>query len=141
MGRVKLSLPDEFCYLTVIPVRITDLNYGNHLANDKLLGIIHEARVRFFSSFNCSEMDIFGNGIIQSDSVIIYKGQAFYGDSLSIQIGVADIHKYGCDIYYKISNVYSKSIIAEAKTGILFFDYEKQKIALTPFEFVEKFKK
>ncbi|WP_255669390.1 hypothetical protein [Myroides oncorhynchi] len=43
MARVKLNLPTEFIFETKIPVRITDLNYGNHLGNDKLLSISHAA--------------------------------------------------------------------------------------------------
>ena len=47
MPRVKVALPATFPFRTEIPVRITDLNYGGHLGNDALLGLLHEARVHF----------------------------------------------------------------------------------------------
>ncbi|HEX8659636.1 MAG TPA: thioesterase family protein, partial [Hymenobacter sp.] len=50
MARVKVALPDTFSFTTELPVRITDLNYGGHLGNDALLGILHEARVHFLRS-------------------------------------------------------------------------------------------
>ncbi|MCF7792182.1 MAG: thioesterase family protein [Victivallales bacterium] len=135
MARVKLQLPEKFIFSTEIPVRITDLNYGNHLANDKLLGIIHETRVRFLESIGCTEMDVYGAGIILSDSVVIYKGQGFYNDLLKVEIAVSDIHKFGCDIFYKLTNTNSGVELARAKTGILFFNYEKQKLMSTPDKF------
>jgi acyl-CoA thioester hydrolase len=40
MARVKLDLPDNFTFTTEMPIRLTDLNYGNHLGNAQLLGMI-----------------------------------------------------------------------------------------------------
>jgi hypothetical protein len=45
MPRLKLELPAGFPFRTTLTVRVTDLNYGNHLGNDALLGLLHEARV------------------------------------------------------------------------------------------------
>jgi acyl-CoA thioester hydrolase len=139
MARTKLHLPSKFTFTTEIPVRLTDLNYGNHLGNAQLLGIIHEARMQHLNSFGCTEIDIFGVGIVVSDSVVIYKNQGFYKDLLKIESAISDIHKYGCDFYYRITNKNKNIEIAKAKTGILFFDYKKQKLALTPTEFKNKF--
>ena len=135
MARVKLDLPDNFTFTTEIPIRISDLNYGNHLGNTQLLGLIHEARVRHLNSFGCSEKDIFGIGLVVSDSVIIYKNQGFHKDVIKIESAVTDLHKYGCDFYFRLTNKKSRIEIARAKTGILFYNYEKQKLALTPIEF------
>ena len=46
MARVKLELPAQFNFRTNIPIRIQDLNYGNHVGNDAILSIMHEARLR-----------------------------------------------------------------------------------------------
>lgn len=56
MARLKLILPESFLFSTTIAVRITDLNYGNHLANDKVLSILHEARMQFFQHYGYSEV-------------------------------------------------------------------------------------
>jgi acyl-CoA thioester hydrolase len=141
MARIRLDLPDKFTFTTEIPIRLADINYGNHLGNAQLLGIIHEARVQFLNSFDCSEKDIFGVGLVVSDSVIIYKNQGFYKDVLKVESAILDVHKYGCDFYFKITNKVSGIEIARSKTGILFFDYEKQKLALTPKKFTYMFSK
>ena len=50
MARIKIDLPESFSYSTLFAVRITDLNYGAHVGNDKVLSFLHEVRVRFLVS-------------------------------------------------------------------------------------------
>jgi len=137
MSRIKLNMPDTYLFSTQIPVRITDLNYGNHLGNDALLSIVHEARVRFLASYNYTEADIEGIGIMMADVVIIYKYQGFYGDHLTIQVGIDDISKKSCDFYYRITNQ-SEKVVALCKTAIVFYDYHRQKPAPVPEKFLQK---
>ena len=137
MARIKINLPDKFIFSTEIPIRINDINYGGHLGNDSILSIVHEARVRFLNKFGYSELDVEGCGIIMSDSAIVYKSEGHYGDVLKIEVTVDDFGKFGCDFIYRISNKETSKEIARAKTGIVFFDYEKKKMVEVP----EKFKK
>ena len=51
MARIKLDLPERFPFSTELRVRITDVNYGGHMGNDSLLGLLHEARVRFLEHY------------------------------------------------------------------------------------------
>jgi acyl-CoA thioesterase FadM len=137
MPRIKIDLPDKFIFKTEIQIRITDINYGGHLGNDSLLSIIHEARMRFLKQFGYSESNIEGNGIIMIDAGVQYKSEGFYGDELLIEIAVNEFTGIGCDFVYRISNRNTLKEIALAKTGIVFFNYEKRKTAPVP----EKFKK
>jgi YbgC/YbaW family acyl-CoA thioester hydrolase len=130
-------MPETYLFSTKIPIRITDLNYGNHLGNDALLSILHESRVRFLNSLGYSEGDIEGIGIMMADVVIIYKFQGFYGDILKIEIGIDDISKKSCDFYYRITNQQEK-VVAICKTAIVFYDYQSQKPAAIPERFVRK---
>lgn len=130
MARIKLDFSDKFLFSTIIPVRITDLNYGNHLANDKVLSIIHEARIQFFQHYDYSELDFAGVSVIMGDVAIEYKNQAFYGDELLIEIGVQDFSRVSFDIIYKIST--KDKLIAKAKTGIVTFDYQQNKVVEVP---------
>jgi YbgC/YbaW family acyl-CoA thioester hydrolase len=137
MSRTKLDMPENFIFSTSIDVRITDINYGNHLGNDSLLSIIHEARMRFLNSLGYSEIDVEGAGIMMADVVIIYKSQSFYGDRLKIEINVADISRKSCDLCYRITKKEDK-IVALAKTAIVFFDYQQQKPVRIPEGFISK---
>ncbi len=133
MNRVKLDLPDKPHFTAVIPVRITDVNYGGHVGNDSLLSILHEARVQFLQAFGFSELNIGGTGIIMSDAVLIYKGEVFYGDSLEIDVGIANAESHSADITYRV--VCKGREVVRAKTGIVFFDYSGRKIVSMPPEF------
>ncbi|MFV0140212.1 thioesterase family protein [Empedobacter falsenii] len=130
MSRLKLILPESFLFSTTIAVRITDLNYGNHLANDKVLSILHEARMQFFQHYGYSELDFAGVSVIMGDVAIEYKNQAFYGDQLLIEISVQDFSRVSFDIVYKIST--KDKLIAKAKTGIVTFDYKNNKVVEVP---------
>ena len=133
MARVKVALPDTFSCTTEIPVRITDLNYGGHLGNDALLGILHEARVQFLRSLGMeNDYDPVSKlGLIMVDAAVEYKGEAFHGDVLHINMAAADPNKYGFDVVYHVHNQAGKEI-ARAKTGMLCFDYNVRKLRLLP---------
>jgi YbgC/YbaW family acyl-CoA thioester hydrolase len=137
MARIKLQMPENFLFTTQISVRITDINYGNHLGNDSLLSIIHEARMRFLKSMNYSEDNVEGMGIMLADAAIVYKSQAFYGDELTIEIGVGEISKKSCDLYYRITKTDDK-VVALSKTSIVFYDYQSQKPVRIPNGFLRK---
>ncbi len=128
MARVKVNLPETFLFSSTLPVRITDLNYGAHLGNDALLGLLHEARVQFLLHLGRPEVDrTTGRGHIMADVAIEYKGEAFHADTLRVDMAVMDPHKYGFDIVYQVWNQEQREI-ARAKTGMLAFDYTTRKL-------------
>ncbi len=140
MARTKLILPDNFKFSTQLEVRITDINYGGHLGNDSVLGMIHEARLRFLADKGFSEQDIDGVGIIMTDSIIIYSSEGFYGDRLRIDVAVDEILNTGCDIYYRFVNISNQKVIVKAKTNIVFYNYTSKKVVRTPGIFLNAFK-
>jgi acyl-CoA thioesterase FadM len=140
VARIELNLPDNFSFSTDVRVRISDINYGNHLGNDALLSLVHEARLQFLQSRGFSELDIDGCGLILTDAVIVYKSQGFHGDLLTILAAVDDFNKYGCDFFFKVIQKNSGKEVARAKTGIVFFDYNRQKMAPVPAAFLDAFR-
>ena len=137
--RVQLQFPEAFSFQTEILVRVTDLNYGNHLGNDALLSMLHEARVQFLQNLGYSELNVEGAGMIMADVAIIYKGEGFYGDKLTIKVTAAELSKYGFELYYHVLNQHGKEI-AQAKTGMLCFNYETRKLMSLPEKAAEKLK-
>jgi acyl-CoA thioester hydrolase len=132
MARIRLTLPEHFSFQTEIPVRVTDLNYGNHLGNHALLGLIHEARMQFLAAKRVTELSFFGASLIMSDSAIEYKGEAFYGDLLRFEIASGEWSRVGFELYYRVSKDDGKTIIAVAKTGMVCFDYTLRKVIAVP---------
>lgn len=138
MGRVTLDLPDEFTFKTQLDVRVTEINYGNHVGNDRMVSLLHEARLRFLREYGFAEFNIGGIGIIVTDLVVCFKSESFVGDVLTFHVGVTDFNKYGCDIIYKVENEAQEKLVAKAKTGIVFFDYDERKVSRIPRIFFEK---
>ena len=139
MARVKLDLPEKFDFVTEMPVRITDINYGRHLGNDALLAFIHEARVRYLQSRGLSELDVGGCGLIMVDAVLVYKAQAAYGDMLSIEVTTQDFAPLGCDFVFRVTNPKNGKEVARAKTGVVCFDYSLNKLVPCPEKFLAAF--
>lgn len=135
MARIKIEMPEHYTFSTELSIRISDINYGGHLSNDAVLSMVHEARIRFLDYYHYTELDVEGVGIIMTDSAIVYRAEGFYGEQVQIDVAVGDFNKYGCDIYYLLSNKKTAKEIAHAKTGIVFFDYDQRKVVPVPAQF------
>ena len=131
MARIKIELPEKKLCVIELAVRISDINYGNHLGNDSLVSILHDARMQWLRSLNYTELNIDGTGLIMSDLSVEYTAESFYGDKLTITIFVDDISAAGFDLYYSITNQNDLSI-AKAKTGMVCYNYEKKKVVSIP---------
>lgn len=141
MTRVKIELPDQFPFTTLIPVRITDINYGGHVGNDTILSVIHEARMQFLRHYGYTEMNFSGTGMIMSDVMIEFKHELFYGDIISASVAMTDISKVSFAFYYKFEKMTTDHpvIIAIARTGMVCYNYEAKKIAPVPEEIKVQF--
>lgn len=141
MGRIKIELPDQTpAFEAEIPIRITDLNYGNHLGNDKVLSIVHEARMRWLFGMGYSELEIGGCGLIMADAAIVYKHQGHFADPLRVQIFVGEISKVSFELIYKLFLPHGEkeTIIAIVKTGMVTFDYQGNKVCGIPTGFLNQ---
>jgi 4-hydroxybenzoyl-CoA thioesterase len=138
MPRIKVQLPEQFCFTTEVPVYIGHINYGNHLDNSALLGLVSEARVRFLKSFGYSEMNVEGVGVIVADVAVQYRSEAFHGETLVFEMAANDFNKYGFDLVWRISEKTSGREVALGKHGMMCFDYSIRKPALVPAAFVAK---
>ncbi len=134
MNRIKLTLPESFSFYMELPIRITDLNYGGHVGNDRFLSLIHEARFKFLAFYGYTELDFEGCGLIMADVAIEYKAELKYGHTVRIWVQSADFDKLGFDLFYKLEIILASGnkIAAKAKTGMICFDYQLQKKTSIP---------
>jgi 4-hydroxybenzoyl-CoA thioesterase len=132
MARVKLDLPERVDFTTEIAIRIGDINYGGHLGNDAVLSLIHEARCRFLVDRGLSENDLGGVGMVLTDCIIQYQSEAFYGETLRVDIAVDDFSRIGFDLYYRLCEAGDGREVARAKTAGTCFDWQKRKAAALP---------
>lgn len=136
MARIRIHFPENISFQCEIPVRITDINYGGHVGNDRILSLIHEARMRWLQQYGYTEMNLAGCGLIMADAGIEFKTEIFYGDALFISVAVGEITRIGFELFYKLEkeSAGQKTIAALAKTGMICYDYEAKKITGVPEE-------
>lgn len=141
MPRIKLSLPEKFSFTTELPVRITDINYGGHLGNDAVLSLLHEARMQFLKHYDFTEMNIGGASLIMGDVAIEFRAEAFYGDVLYASVTANDFTRVGFDLYYTLTkkDAGKLTVVANAKTGMICFDYAAKKVVAVPEDVKVKF--
>ncbi|OGV50380.1 MAG: hypothetical protein A2X49_12035 [Lentisphaerae bacterium GWF2_52_8] len=132
MGKVSITLPETVHFSTELAVRITDINYGGHLGNDRLLGLVHEARVLWLRSCGWSELNCAGSGLIMADTEISFKAEAFSGETLVVTLSVAHFSSAGFDIFYQLHKKEGGVEVARIRTGMAFFDYEKRRPVRVP---------
>ncbi|NIA31009.1 MAG: hypothetical protein GWP06_13985, partial [Actinobacteria bacterium] len=126
-------------FQTKLTVRVGDINYGGHLANDKTLLYFHEARIRYFRELGISEGNI-GDGVAltQTEAYIKYTGEAFGGDELLIKVHVDNITRARFKINYKITRIGDEKSIATGYTILAGFDYSAKKLKRIPQSFRDK---
>lgn len=127
MPRIRLKPLDNYPFHTDITVRTTDLNYGGHLGNDRLLSLIHEARVAFLANHGFSEIDCGGVSLILADVAITYKGEAFAGDLLRFEVAAGEPTRCGFRLFYRVIRPLDNQIIALVENGMVCFDYNQRK--------------
>ena len=134
MSRPHITLPDSFPYSMELPVRVTDINYGGHLGNDKVLTLVHEARVGYLGSLGLQEMDMGdGAGLIMADAAIEFRAEAHHGDVLRISVAVTNLARAGFDIVYLLEALRTDIVrVAVVRTGMVCFDYARRKVVSIP---------
>lgn len=134
MSKLNLTFQEPVSYVCDLPIRVTDLNYGNHLGNDRIVGLMHEARLQFFRSFGYTEMNLEGIGLILRDLSVVLKKEMFYGDELRFELSVHNWTSTGFTIDYRVSRLDEgqPTITALAQTTMICFDYELRKPVRIP---------
>lgn len=139
MARIKLAPLDQYQGVYKTAVEVTDLNYGNHLGNDALVGIIHRARVHFLQRIGASENNLGDKktGILLADLVVNYKGEGFLFDKLGVDSSIGEVRSKGFRMFHRITAGQDR-LIALAEVGIVAFDYHKRKVVRIPEPFFSK---
>lgn len=140
METQSIVLPTHFPFKAPIPIRITDVNYSNHVGNDSVLSIIHEARMLFLAHYGYSELSFESTALIMRSVAIEYKAELFYGDQLEVSVVARNFTKLKFEIVYKLEKIVGdkRIIAAKASTVMACFDYENRKLAHMPDAAMQK---
>ena len=124
-------------YCRTLAVTIGDINYGQHMGNDRFLSFFHEARLGFLETLGASETSIGGTtGLIMTEAGIKYLAQVVRGDELDIAVTVSEIAKASFTLRYDAMRRSDGRAVAAGQTVLCAFDYAKNRIARLPDAFV-----
>lgn len=135
MSSIKSLLPATFKFSFEIPVRITDLNYGNHVGNDSILTLAHEARVQFLAKHGYTEMNLEGVSLILTKASLELRRELFYGEALFASVAADNFTTKGFDLFYKLEKknaVGNFEMVAALITTMVCYDYANKKIVALP---------
>lgn len=136
--RVDIDLPSRWLFGIDLPVRITDINYGHHLGNDAFLAMLQEARVRWLQQFGWTELKVEGAvGLILVGLAVRFKAESVFGDVLRIRLAAADWTDYGFNLV-NLAEKADGTEVARASSAMVFFNYEKRRLAPVPAGFRER---
>lgn len=116
----------------MMPVRITDINYGMHMGLTAASGIFHNARVLFLKENGFSEMDIGGAGIMMLNAHYYFNNETRFNTILMINIAIKNISTSRFSFIYQAVNQENGLIMVEAEEEFAFFDYQKRKLVKSP---------
>lgn len=124
-------------FRTNLTVNIEHINYGNHLAHDKLISMMHEARIRFFESLEQSkakqstvkqsELAFYGVGLIIKSLTVNYRKEVFRGQTLTFIITIDEIRGSAFSLHYDIVNEQGESI-GDGVVVLVAFNYQTRKV-------------
>lgn len=139
MAKINIEIPETFPFSTELDIYIEHINSGRHLANERLVALLNEARMRYMATIPLAANGIDPAGFIGADLAVNYKTEAHYGDRLRIEVAANDFSKYGCDFVYRVTNLKTGQLCAIAKTAMLTFDYTANRLKPVPPHFPSLF--
>lgn len=135
MARVKLEIQKNYPFISEFTVRVGDLNYGGHVGNSEMVGIIHDARVKLLSRMGATEGDLGDGktGIVMDDIVVNFRAEGFLGDKLTVGCVFTEVGQAGFRIAYHVTR--AGETVAVAETGLVGFNYTARAISFLPDSF------
>lgn len=123
----------SFAFKHSLKVRFRDVDMLGHVNNAVYFTYLEESRVAFFGSLGY-QADHFKTRcpIILAEASCQYKSPSYVDEMLDIYIRVSEIRNASFIMEYEIKEQRSDRLVAAAKTALVTFDYENQKVIPIP---------
>lgn len=123
----------RYNFFIPLTVRVSDLNYGNHVGYQNFFSFFQEARIAYLRQFDYSELDIGGCGIIVAEANCKYKRELHLNDAITVACGISKLKSKMFTMEYMISK--DDVICAKGYTINLCYDHHGKSIARMPKAF------
>lgn len=124
----ELKFDDEvFVFETVMRVRNTEIDVGQHLTLESLITLLAEARARFLYSRGIKEINSDYQGLIISNLQLNVVSRVRAREELLFEVGVEQISDKSGDMAIKVTRMYDGSLVAKARKSFIQYDYRSNK--------------
>gem|GEM_PF-106449 len=137
MARTKLTQQGDYEFHLSLFVQPRDVNYAGHLSNDALISLVGTARALMLHDMGLSEMDLGDGrtGIVMTDLVVNYRGEAFMFDELLLETHVGDFTRTSFRMFHRATK--ESALVALIETGLVAFDYASRRVVPVPAPFIK----
>lgn len=132
--RTKKIIAGPTCFETTLTIQVGDINYGNHVGNERYLLFAQETRIRFLQSIGCTEAKFGAFGLVLTEAHVEYFHELFHGDEIIVKLSVSAPSRASFDCFYEINTMRPSGIVCAAmiKTAMVCFDYTERKVRSIP---------
>lgn len=119
-----------FIFETVMRVRNTEVNVGQHLTLEALTALLSETRARFLYAKGIKEINANYQGLIVNDFQLSIFNLVRAREELLFEVGVSAISNEGGDLTIRVTRMHDGSVVAKAKQHFVNYDYRLHKITM-----------
>ncbi|MBF4490392.1 MAG: acyl-CoA thioesterase FadM [Psychrobacter glaciei] len=129
MSNQELNFDDGiFVFETVMRVRNTEIDMGQHLALQSLTALLTEAMQRFLYSKGIKEINADHQGLIINKLQLSIFSCVRAREELLFEVGVEPLCDNGGNIVFKAMRMHNGEIVAKARQHFVNYDFRLNKI-------------
>ena len=117
-----------FVFETVMRVRHTEVDIGQHLTLESLTALVTEARARFLHSKGIKEINADYQGLIIDELQLNIDSRVRLRDQLLFEIGVEPLYDNGGNMVIKATRMHTGETVAKARLHFLSYDFRLNKV-------------
>jgi acyl-CoA thioester hydrolase len=126
----------SFPYKVIIEVAFRDLDALGHVNNAVYLSYMETARIKFLVDL-LTVTSLHDLPVIMAEATCTYKAPAFFGEQLTVGVGVSRFGSKSFDMTYRI-DAGDGRLIALGKTVQVMYDYAAARTLVVPEDFRSK---
>lgn len=139
MKKERIDFPEKVLWTGTRIITPSDINYANHMGNERILIWADEIRAAVLKSIGWDEKSFQeGAGVIVANHTIVYQSEGFLGDEIQIEAGIDHLTDYSFDIVIRTRKTDSDRNMIMLRTGVVCFNYQKREIQSVPEQFLQK---
>jgi len=119
---------DLFVFETVMRVRHTEIDLGQHMAVESLTALLSEARLRFLQAKGIKDINSEQQGLIIDQLQLDIMSRIRVREELLFEVGVEPIYDNGGHIVIKVTRMHTGEIMAQSRQHFVNYDFSLNKV-------------